>query len=800
MNIRKKFITLLILLATIPVIISTSICLGSFNNKYIKMIEQNVIAEAKNQSTNLENFFGQCVINLNVIINMPASIELLADSNNKVNSEDTKYNMKIVNQILTTSKNEQSFINIMSLINKNGIIIASSGNEYIGKDTILSNQDIEKLSHNQTIVTKIISREDFNNGVKSCIIATPIFCEEKYQGSVLSIIDMSYFEKIVNDKVFFKTGKITVMDGNGDVAATVNENLTDNINNIEKPNTLSQQWNKIDFNNNQKGTIDYTMDGIHKIGYYSKIADTGWTVLSVVEWDEFTIPLKQSIKVIFISIVFILVLIIIANTFIINYFSKPVYKLLESIKRVQQGNYAKRFIYNKANEFGEIAIAFNELIDTIVQNESEIEHSNRKLKSLVSNIPGGVHRSRIENGCYILDFMSAGSLNVLGYNKEEIKTKFDNQLINIVYEKDRDKVSTEIMKQLNEDDKFNIEYRVVHKDGSIIWVLDNGQIVENKSGPIFTYSVVIDITESKTAQEKLRLSENRHRIIMEQTEDIIFEWTIAEDTISYSSNWNSKFKYIPFKSNVKENVFKSNSIYKDDAEGFKELLLDIEKGNPYRETEIRIRTEKDNYIWCRVRVTAIFDENGFVFKAIGVIIDIDKEKRKTENLLFKAQRDSLTELYNKGTVQQIIENYIDNDGINGKHALFMIDIDDFKSINDNLGHLFGDSVLHEVSLAISNVFTKDDVVGRVGGDEFMVFLKNVDSEELILKKADDLVQAFKKIFTGENLKYKVSGSVGIARYPYDGENFNELFINADKALYSAKNQGKDNYCIFSNTL
>ena len=241
---------------------------------------------------------------------------------------------------------------------------------------------------------------------------------------------------------------------------------------------------------------------------------------------------------------------------------------------------------------------------------------------------------------------------------------------------------------------------------------------------------------------------------------------------------------------------KANLIYKDDVKKFGAMINDIIYGDTYNETQIRFRNNNDKYIWCKVRITAMFDENGDIFKAIGAIIDIDKEKIEAEKLIFKAQRDSLTGLYNKGTVESMIEEYLENEGLNTKGALFMIDVDYFKAINDNLGHLAGDFVLSNISSMLSEVFNENSIVGRIGGDEFIVFLKNIDSEEFLYKKADDLVKGFRTNFVGETKDYKVSGSIGIAKYPEHGKTFKELFVNADKAVYLAKNKGRDNYCVF----
>lgn len=126
----------------------------------------------------------------------------------------------------------------------------------------------------------------------------------------------------------------------------------------------------------------------------------------------------------------------------------------------------------------------------------------------------------------------------------------------------------EIREQISKYGKYTVEYRVKRSDGVNVWLLDNGQIVENRYGKLFSYSVVINITESKITQEELRLSEERYRIIMSQTEDAIFEWNIPKDTVYFSGNWENKFSYKSVVNNVSEIIYKTDYIYNDDIKSF----------------------------------------------------------------------------------------------------------------------------------------------------------------------------------------------------------------------------------------
>ncbi|WP_252247684.1 diguanylate cyclase [Clostridium sp. ZS6] len=665
MNIKVKSIIFAVFLATIPVLITMNIYITKFSERSIELIKENVIIAAKDQSTHLEDFFDQRLINLNVISNMPITHDFLDDFNNNIldKSEEMKFRRKIIFDILNLRQQEQAYLVKTSLISKDNTIIASSDSNSVGNKAVFDKNDIIKFNNKEIVITDIIENEKFNNGEKSAIIAIPIFFEDEYQGIIESVINMQYFEKVVNEVHFFNTGEIIVMDSRGTVAATISDYLNENIYNIDKPNTLEEEWRNIDFKNNSSGLIEYSIDEIEKIGYFYKIPNSNWVVLSVVEWSEFKDPLNESINIMFFMSIIISAVVSITYILIINFFSKPIYGLLNSIREIKKGNYKSRFIYNIKDEFGEISQAFNELMDEILKNKMQ-----------------------------------------------------------------------------------------------------------------------------------LKLSEESYRVIMEQTDDIIFQWDINSDIISYSDNWNHKFNY---KLNPQGKDLRTlNIIYEEDREKFNSIIAEIKNTNEYRECEVRLRKNYNGeYIWCKVRINLILDDNNKPIKAIGLITDIDNEKRENEKLIFKAERDSLTEIYNKITAQNMIEEYINKSKKDDRHALFIIDIDDFKSINDNLGHLTGDSVLKDISIKITEIFNENSIIGRIGGDEFIVFLKSIQSDEFVCEKANELVSGFRENYTGEDGVYKVSGSIGIAMYPKGGLNFEQLFLSADKALYFAKKQGKDTYYI-----
>lgn len=184
------------------------------------------------------------------------------------------------------------------------------------------------------------------------------------------------------------------------------------------------------------------------------------------------------------------------------------------------------------------------------------------------------------------------------------------------------------------------------------------------------------------------------------------------------------------------------------------------------------------------------DLNGQLLKVVGVIVNVDAEKRMMDSLRQKAERDPLTGLYDKAAIQNLIEQYLEAVQSNEKCALLMIDIDDFKVVNDTMGHLFGDAVLSDLSASIRGETRSSDLVGRIGGDEFLVFLKNIPSAQTALQKSQRFLSVVQDLFREKKNKIAISCSIGISLFPAHGHDFRSLYQCADIALYQAKGKGK----------
>lgn len=197
--------------------------------------------------------------------------------------------------------------------------------------------------------------------------------------------------------------------------------------------------------------------------------------------------------------------------------------------------------------------------------------------------------------------------------------------------------------------------------------------------------------------------------------------------------------------------------------------------------------------WVREDVHILVNPANRHVEALLSLHDIDEVMREKDQLLHLAEHDAMTGLLNHEATLEHIRSFLGGEGIRGTHTLFMIDIDDFKAINDTFGHRRGDDVIIGIATAIRSAFRDSDVIGRVGGDEFLALMKNVERRSAVEQKARNLVELLSRISEGE---LRLSGSVGAATYMGDGESLDKLFSEADAALYRAKQNGKNSYVIY----
>lgn len=410
-------------------------------------------------------------------------------------------------------------------------------------------------------------------------------------------------------------------------------------------------------------------------------------------------------------------------------------------------------------------------------------------EAMCRNIPGVVFQCRNDAELTVLQW-GEGFPGMFGYTEQELNGKIHGSFLQMVCMEDRKALQDGIARQLFHGNLVECEVRMRCANGAELWVMGKFRLVQEEGEECF-YCILVDITGTRRSREELRLSLERHQIIMDQTNDIIFEWDIPHDHVTYSPNWEKKFGYSPLRDKYAAQLHEASHIHPDDIKNMMGLVNQIKEGLPYAETEYRLAKANGHYIWCRVRATTQVGADGKPVKAIGVILDIDKEKRRAVKLQERAERDALTGLYNKAAARQRMEQVLRACAGTGISALLMLDVDNFKQINDCYGHMCGDAVLTQLAEQIRGIARNGDVISRIGGDEFLIFLTGLTRRAEAITIAERFIQAIRETVPDRMEACGISCSVGIAYAPEHGSTFRELFQRADTALYQAKHEGKN---------
>lgn len=238
-------------------------------------------------------------------------------------------------------------------------------------------------------------------------------------------------------------------------------------------------------------------------------------------------------------------------------------------------------------------------------------------------------------------------------------------------------------------------------------------------------------------------------------------------------------------------------VHREDIKKLRTLMVNPPAPKDETLQELRLLHNGGSYFWYECRVAATYDKHGRPTALLGRFENIDARKRREANLVARSTRDDLTGLLNRSAVTLRVDEWAQSPKAKEGGAFFMLDLDNFKAINDSQGHATGDRALRLTARVLQEAFRESDILGRAGGDEFLVFMPGVSSAELASSRAERLCRTLsEQAFESDNV-FPFTCSVGISLFPQDGNSYAALFEAADAAMYQAKREGKNSYRLSS---
>ena len=456
----------------------------------------------------------------------------------------------------------------------------------------------------------------------------------------------------------------------------------------------------------------------------------------------------------------------------------------------------------KLQEANSYSISFDALTHLINITREELEESNKLSKQLKERMEMAFEGSRTsvldwnftDNSMYI----SSSWKEMLGFKDEELPSSTSSWFQHAHL--DDKKVVLQMLRehQENQIKYFENNHRLKHKDGHWVWVLGRAQIIYDENGKkVRMIGTHTDITEDK----ELQLKYSHQAQIIEQIHDSV----ISTDLDGYITSWNmGSEQLLRYKADEMLGKHITVLYLEEDYESLQNNIDKLMQRGEYK-TEIRLVKKSKEIIFAELSLSLLKDEKGESIGMVGYTQDVTERKKAEDALLeqksilrYQAHHDALTGLPNRLLFIDRLEQGIKKakrhkEGL----ALFFIDLDKFKHINDSLGHEVGDKVLKVIAQRLEGIIRMEDTLARLGGDEFTVIMEDLIEPEGAALLAYKILEVLaESMYIDDHMLY-VSGSIGISLYPQDAVDAQHLLKYADTAMYKAKEEGRNNFQFYT---
>ncbi|MBL8437999.1 MAG: EAL domain-containing protein [Zoogloeaceae bacterium] len=418
------------------------------------------------------------------------------------------------------------------------------------------------------------------------------------------------------------------------------------------------------------------------------------------------------------------------------------------------------------------------------------------LALLVDNLEGMVFRCILQGGRKLV-FISPGCLHLTGFEGKELTQGDGARYPSLIHPEDREMVQGTLEAAAEFGRRYQIEYRIVCRDGQVKWVLERGLAEQRSGGPPVIEGLVEDITERVQAQIELAEAELRYRSIFEHSEIGMYQTTEDGQYLAANQALSTLLGYSNPAELLAGLAARAGQFYVDPARrsDYRQQIRELGRVTGFESEVVR---EDGARIWVSEDAHAVYDTQGNFRCYEGTVVDVTERHRYEEQLEFQATHDVLTGLPNRNLLQDRLHQAIGLASRAGaKVALAFVDLDNFKVINDTLGHATGDLLLVAVAGRLVACLRETDTVARYGGDEFVLILMGQPGLSDIARTLERIQETVADpVVIGEH-RLHVRASIGISVYPDDGEDLNLLLRHADAAMYHAKAEGKGRFAFYT---
>jgi diguanylate cyclase (GGDEF)-like protein/PAS domain S-box-containing protein len=536
--------------------------------------------------------------------------------------------------------------------------------------------------------------------------------------------------------------------------------------------------------------------GVLELSSSRRIPSSGWLMQSVLPADEAFAPVAALQRDLLVLALLLTMVIGTLTGWWLRRQFQPLAEVSALLARMSDGSLPRQALpIRSGDEVGQLGTAFNSLLDRILLEEAHAaEHeANKRLRKIVSHVPGVVFQYRLfPDGSGGFPFASEAFADIYGVAPDEVRDNAE-AIRRMVHPDDRERFFATLHASAEKLELWRVEYRICRPKGSIKWLLVEA-MPEMDEGIVTWYGFIADITAARANEEELRIAA---ATFMTQ------EGTLVTDSRGVILRVNPSFTDITGYTadeviGCTPALLRSN---RHDAAFYRTMWAELLTRGRWQGEIVNRRKNGEAYPeW--LTITAVKDAGGATTHYVGVFQDITARKAAEDEIRNLAFYDPLTHLPNRRLLLDRLQQAVAATSRNSRYgALLFLDLDNFKMLNDSLGHDIGDQLLIDVAARLLANVREGDTVARLGGDEFVVMIEDLseaagEAAAQAEVTASKILSTLSRPYQLKNQEYHGSSSIGVAMFRGRDAGIDEVLKRADLAMYQAKAAGRNTLRFF----
>jgi diguanylate cyclase (GGDEF)-like protein/PAS domain S-box-containing protein len=449
------------------------------------------------------------------------------------------------------------------------------------------------------------------------------------------------------------------------------------------------------------------------------------------------------------------------------------------------------------------------LLEPELDMDMRLREAQDRYRGLIDQLPVVVYLDGTGPDDNMID-VSPAIQELLGVSRQEWLSDYLGWQ-KFIHPADRERVIAESERCVSTGDSFEIEYRAIRTDGKEIWIREDCVLVHGEEGsPLYWLGLMLDITEQVHTQQRLFESQEKYGALVEQIPAIVYVDLVDESmSTTYVSPQIEKLLGVSTAEYTADPALWTKMLHPDDHDAAMDTYMaGRQSGEPFV-FEYRLVGRAGQVVWFRDSAVVLPASDGRPHMVQGVMLDITERKDAEAQIAFLAYHDKLTGLPNRAMFDELLDLTLARARRNDVGvAVIALDLDDFKLVNESLGHEAGDQLLVELADRLKEATRETDLIARPGGDEFLMLLGDLDKTPPMPGGQDGasiaaesvavrVQQALLSPFVVDGTELYLSGSMGISIFPNDAEAAPSLMKNADTAMFQSKRAGHGGFMLHS---